>query len=100
VFDPVAMQGQLHFHPDEHRALADLMSFGLSDVFRKHHQEGGLFSWWDYRAGAFRRDAGLRIDYVLATAPLAARCTAVDIDVAPREADKPSDHAPVIATFS
>jgi len=99
VFDPVAMAGQLHFHPDEHRALADLMAFGLTDVFRKHHQEAGLFSWWDYRAGAFRRDAGLRIDYVLATAPLAARCTAVEIDVAPREAEKPSDHAPVIATF-
>lgn len=99
VYDPVAMQGQIHFHPEEHEALADLVSFGLVDVFRKHHQEGGLFSWWDYRAGAFRRDAGLRIDYVLATAPLAAKCTAATIDVAPREEEKPSDHAPVIAEF-
>ncbi len=99
VFDPVAMEGQLHFHPDEHRALADLLSFGLTDVFRLHHEEGKRFSWWDYRAGGFRRNLGLRIDLILATASLAARCTGSDIDVEPRRGEKPSDHAPVVATF-
>jgi exodeoxyribonuclease III len=100
VFDPVAMRGQLHFHPDEHRALAALVDFGLVDVFRLHHEEGKRFSWWDYRAGGFRRDQGLRIDLILATKPLAARCTSADIDVEPRRGDKPSDHTPVVATFT
>jgi exodeoxyribonuclease III len=99
VFDVDAMRGQLHFHPDEHRALADLVSFGLVDVFRMHHEEGKKFSWWDYRAGGFERNLGLRIDLILATRPLADRCTAADIDVTPRHGDKPSDHTPVIATF-
>jgi exodeoxyribonuclease-3 len=100
VYDPVAMQGQLHFHPDEHAALRDLMDFGLSDTYRKHHTEGGAFSWWDYRAGNFRKNIGLRIDYVLATPPLFARCTGVEIDAPMRKGDKPSDHVPVIATFA
>jgi len=99
VFDPEAMRGQLHFHPDEHRALGDLMSFGLLDVLRLHHPEGGLFSWWDYRAFGFERDKGLRIDLILATPPAARACTFADVDVAPRREDKPSDHAPVVAAF-
>jgi exodeoxyribonuclease-3 len=99
VFDPVAMRGQIHFHPDEHRALADVTGFGLVDVLRLHHEEGGLFSWWDYRAFGFQRDQGLRIDLVLATPPVAKVCTSAEIDVAPRYQDKPSDHAPVVATF-
>jgi exodeoxyribonuclease-3 len=100
VFDAEAMRGQLHFTPDEHRALEDLVAFGLVDVFRKHHDEDKAFSWWDYRAGGFERDVGLRIDLILATRPLADRCTSADIDVGPRRGDKPSDHAPVVATFS
>jgi exodeoxyribonuclease-3 len=99
VFDPVAMRGQLHFHPDEHRALAGLMDTGLSDVLRLHHQEGNLFTWWDYRAGAYERNHGLRIDLILATRALADRCTGVEIDAKTRLGDKPSDHVPVIATF-
>jgi exodeoxyribonuclease-3 len=99
VFDVAAMQGHTHFTPQEHAALADVLSFGLADCYRKHHAEGGQFSWWDYRAGGFQRDIGLRIDFVFATPPLYARCTAAEIDVAPRHADKPSDHAPVVATF-
>ncbi|HEX4337499.1 MAG TPA: exodeoxyribonuclease III [Polyangiaceae bacterium] len=99
VFDPALMRGKLHFHPDEHRALADLAAFGLTDVFRLHHDEGGLFSWWDYRAGGFQRDYGLRIDLVFATKTLADRCRSADIDIAPRHSDKPSDHVPVVATF-
>jgi exodeoxyribonuclease-3 len=99
VFDVEAMRGQIHFTPDEHRALADLVAFGLVDVFRMHHDENKKFSWWDYRAGGFERDLGLRIDLILATRSLADRCTDADIDVTPRRGDKPSDHAPVTATF-
>jgi exodeoxyribonuclease-3 len=99
VFDPEAMRGQLHFHPDEHRALAELLAFGLVDVLRLHHQEGQLFSWWDYRAGGFRKNQGLRIDLILATKPLAERCTSAEIDVEPRQGERPSDHTPVVATF-
>jgi len=99
VFDPEVMRGQLHFHPDEHRALAEVVGFGLVDVFRKHHDEGQLFSWWDYRAGGFRKNQGLRIDLILATRALAERCTGAEIDVEPRRGDKPSDHTPVVATF-
>lgn len=100
VYDVTAMQGQLHFTEDEHRALAGLVDFGLVDVFRMHRQEPRRFSWWDYRAGGFERDLGLRIDLILATRALAERCVHADIDVTPRRAEKPSDHAPVIATFT
>jgi len=99
VYDPELMRGQLHFHPDEHRALADLVEFGLVDVFRQHHHEAGQFSWWDYRAGGFQRDQGLRIDLILATKPLADRCSSAAIDILPRHGDKPSDHVPVVALF-
>lgn len=100
VYDPEAFRGQLHFHPDEHRALARLMEVGLVDVFRTQHAEGGQYSWWDYRAGGFRRNLGLRIDLILGTRSLAARCSSSHIDVAPRRGDKPSDHTPVAATFA
>ena len=96
VHDPEAWRGKLLFHPDEHRALQHLMSWGLTDVFREHHPEEGLFSWWDYRGGAFHRGWGLRIDYLLVTAPVAARTRAVTIDREARKGNKPSDHAPVI----
>lgn len=99
VFDVAAMQGQTHFSEPEHQALADLESFGLKDVYRLHHQEAKQFTWWDYRAGCFERDMGMRIDLVLATAAMAERCTGAEIDVGPRRGDKPSDHTPVIATF-
>jgi exodeoxyribonuclease-3 len=99
VYDPDAMRGQLHFHPDEHRALENVFAVGLVDVFRRHHDEGEQYTWWDYRAGSFRRNVGLRIDLILATKGLADRCVAAEIDVEPRRGDKPSDHTPVIATF-
>jgi exodeoxyribonuclease-3 len=99
VFDPAVMRGQLHFHPDEHRALADFVSVGLIDVFRLHNHEGDLFSWWDYRAASFVRNHGLRIDLIFATRALTDVCSGAELDVAPRREDKPSDHVPVIATF-
>lgn len=100
VYDPESLRGQLHFHPDEHRAIESLMKVGLVDVFRAQHPDDEKqYSWWDYRAGSFRRNLGLRIDLILATASLAERCTNAAIDVEPRRSDKPSDHAPVVATF-
>jgi exodeoxyribonuclease-3 len=65
-----------------------------------HRQEGGLYSWWDYRALAFQRNLGFRIDHILVTPPLAARCTTVTLARELRKLPKPSDHIPVIATFS
>jgi len=99
VYDPEVLRGQLHFHPDEHRALEHLVALGLVDLFRRHHVDDKQYSWWDYRAGAFRRNLGLRIDLILATKSLADKCVAADIDVEPRRGEKPSDHTPVVATF-
>ncbi|MFH1144333.1 MAG: exodeoxyribonuclease III, partial [Candidatus Eisenbacteria bacterium] len=70
VHDPDAWRGQILFHPDEHKALQDLMSWGLVDAFRRFTPEGGHYTWWDYRAGAFHRGWGLRIDLMLMTEPL------------------------------
>ncbi len=86
-------------HPDVRKALAGILAWGLEDVVRRHHPEGGIYSWWDYRMLAFPRNNGLRIDHVFATRVLAARCTAAEVDRDERRGDKPSDHAPVIVTF-
>jgi exodeoxyribonuclease III len=88
--------GKTHFHPDEHRALAHVRDFGLVDAYRLHHSEGGMYSWWDYRGGGFRKNEGLRIDYVYLSESLAARCTSAIMDLEPRRLDKPSDHIPVL----
>lgn len=90
----------IHVSPPEREAFAALEALGLSDVFRKFEQAEKSFSWWDYRMNAFRRNFGLRIDHILASAALADRCTACTIDKAPRMLERPSDHTPVIATFS
>ena len=86
-------------HPDARRHFADLMDWGLVDLFREHHPDGGLYSWWDYRMLGFPKNNGLRLDYVLATRPLAAQCTTAEIDRDERKGDKPSDHAPVVVEF-
>jgi exodeoxyribonuclease-3 len=96
VYAPELFRGKVHFHPDEHRALAKVREFGLKDAFRELHSEGGLYSWWDYRGGGFRKNEGLRIDYVFLSESLAQRCTSATMDVEPRRLDKPSDHIPVI----
>ena len=100
VYDPPAFENQVLCHPDERRALAEICRWGLRDVFREHHVEAGLYSWWDYRQLAFPRNLGLRIDLVLCTRSLAARCTAITIDREARKGQNPSDHAPVVAEFS
>lgn len=96
VFDPDKMRGQLHFHPDEHRALNHVLEYGLCDSLRLFDQAPGRYTWWDYRAGAFRRDRGLRIDYIFVSKALAARCIDATIDREERARPKPSDHAPLI----
>jgi exodeoxyribonuclease-3 len=99
VADPAAWEETVLYHPTSRAALEELLGWGLADVFRQQHAEGGLYSWWDYRMLAFPKNAGLRLDYLLATQTLASRCTAAEIDRAERKGTKPSDHAPVAATF-
>ena len=79
----------------ERAALQRLQSLGLHDSFRLHNDQGGQFSWWDYRAAGFRRNLGLRIDLVLVSDALRARTLSSSIDREPRLWDRPSDHAPV-----
>ena len=83
----------------ERDALQRIKEWGFTDAFRLHNEQGGLYSWWDYRAGGFRRNLGLRIDHVWVSAPLAARSRATWIDKEPRGWERPSDHAPVVAEF-
>ena len=99
VFDAEQMRDKIHFSAPEHDALKNLLDFGLVDAYRERHDEGEKFSWWDYRMGAFRRNRGLRIDYVFATQPIIRAMTHVEIDVTPRHWDKPSDHTPVVIDF-
>ncbi|MEQ8763337.1 MAG: exodeoxyribonuclease III [Planctomycetota bacterium] len=103
VWDPEKWRGKVLFHPKEHAALKEIRDWGLQDAFRIHHEEGGVYSWWDYRGGAFRFNHGLRIDLILVTRPLAERCTEVTIHRDTRkvlDGEKPSDHAAVSAVFS
>ncbi|MEW6278735.1 MAG: exodeoxyribonuclease III [Candidatus Eremiobacterota bacterium] len=86
-------------HPDGRQAFRELLDWGLVDLFRRHHQEAGRYSWWDYSPRCFKRNEGLRIDHLLATRSLAERCRACDIDTGPRGWTRPSDHTPVWAEF-
>jgi exodeoxyribonuclease-3 len=98
VWDPVALEGSTHVTEAERAALRALLDWGLTDVFRLHHKEGGLYSWWDYRDGAFHRHRGMRIDLLLVSRELARRASFSLVDRNARKAlrdAKPSDHAPV-----
>lgn len=99
VHDPAKWEGSVHVSEPERKALAAITALGLVDLFRRFEQPPGTFSWWDYRMGAFRRNHGLRIDLVLASAALAARCKSCVVDRSPRAWERPSDHAPVVASF-
>lgn len=99
VHDPKAWEGQVLVSESEREALRGIVGLGFVDVFRNFPQPEKTYSWWDYRMMAFRRNHGLRIDLVLASAPLAAKCIACRIDREPRKWERPSDHAPVVATF-
>ncbi|MEW6126658.1 MAG: exodeoxyribonuclease III [Acidobacteriota bacterium] len=96
VHDPKAWEGQVLVSPQEREALKEVTDWGFIDIFRSFNQEVQEYSWWDYRAMAFRRNMGLRIDHIWVTEPLAARCKEVFIDKEPRKWERPSDHTPVV----
>ena len=95
VWDPSQFEGMTHVSRPERDALADLESWGLVDVFRRLYPDDELFTWWDYRGGAFHRHRGMRIDLILVTEVLADRTTYGLIDRNARKGEKPSDHTPV-----
>jgi len=99
VHDPRLWQNRILCSQPERAALQQVKDWGFTDTFRQHTQEGGHYSWWDYRAGAFRRNLGLRIDHIWVSTPLATRSRATWIDKEPRGWERPSDHAPVVAEF-
>lgn len=99
VYDPIAWEGQVLCSDAERAAFDRLLNLGLKDSFRLFEQAPKSFSWWDYRQMGFRLNKGLRIDHILLTVPLAARCTACVIDKIPRKWEQPSDHAPVVASL-
>jgi exodeoxyribonuclease-3 len=78
-------------------AFEEVLGWGCADLLRSLHPEGGVYSWWDYRMLAFRRNHGLRIDLILGSRALAEACTSCRIDKEPRRRERPSDHTPVVA---
>lgn len=99
VYDPKAWEGSVLFSEPERAAFRALLDVGLCDSFRLFEQPEKSFSWWDYRMQGFRRNLGLRIDHILASAELCKACKASRIDKGPRASERPSDHAPVVAEF-
>jgi exodeoxyribonuclease III len=99
VHDPQAWEGEVLCSAPERAALQRLFDLGLKDSFRLFEQSPKSFSWWDYRMNGFKRNLGLRIDHILLTEPVAARCESAAIDLEPRKLERPSDHAPVTAVL-
>jgi exodeoxyribonuclease-3 len=99
VHDPAAWQDQVLVSAPERATFERLCALPLADAFRLFPQAEKLYSWWDYRQMAFRRNRGLRIDHILLSPALVQRCTACEIDKLPRKWEQPSDHTPVIATL-
>ena len=104
VYDPAAVHGATHVSPPERAAVARLRDWGLTDVVRRFHPEPGFYTWWDYRAGNFHKNLGMRIDHIYVTHSLAERAVRAERD---REARKPksfegipSDHAPLFVDFA
>lgn len=100
VYDAQAWEGKILFSEPEKTALAQIGQWGLTDTFRQLYPTQVAYSWWDYRQASFRRNLGLRIDHIWATAGLLPRCQQVEIDLTPRSWERPSDHTPVVASFS
>lgn len=97
--DPATWEGNILCSEPERDGFRSLLALGLTDAFALFEQPPGSFTWWDYRAAGFRRNLGLRIDHLLLSAPLAARCQAASADLRPRRNERPSDHAPFVAEF-
>ena len=96
IYDPVAWKEKILCSTPERGALKAILDLGLHDTFRLFNDEAGHYSWWDYRQAGFRRNLGMRIDLVLASEALRARCRAGSIDRTPRTWERPSDHTPAI----
>jgi exodeoxyribonuclease-3 len=99
VYDAEKWGDAILCSPRERAALKELMALGFTDVFREFDQPEKSFSWWDYRAAGFRRNAGLRIDLILTSDAMTQSCSASYVDKEPRAWERPSDHAPVVAEF-
>jgi len=100
VYDPKSLLGHVCFCPEVTEALNKIVQWGFVDVFRMHCKEPGQYTFWDYRLrNSFKRNLGWRLDHIMATQPLAKKCTACYIDKEPRTKEKPSDHTPIIAEF-
>lgn len=99
VHNPEKWVGQVLVSEPERAALKGLLALGLTDSFRLFEQPAKSFSWWDYRMNGFKRNAGMRIDHVLLSAPLVEKCSGCIIDKGPRANEQPSDHTPVVATL-
>lgn len=100
VWDTAAFEGATHVTDRERAALQDVLDWGLTDTFRRRHPDAGLFSYYDYQAGRFHKRQGIRIDFLVATEPLANRSVLDVVDRNGRKGTKPSDHAPVIAVYA
>ena len=99
TWNAAGYEGKLHFSRPERSAMHYVKQFGLVDCYRKINGDVQEFSWWDYRAGSWQKNYGLRIDHIWTSAKLADKCKSCVIDKSPRELTLPSDHAPVIAEF-
>ena len=99
VYKPSEVRGTIMVSDEERASLEHVRAWGLTDAYRTHNQDGGQFTWWDYRMGAFRRNMGFRIDHIWVTAPLAKECVRSWIDKEPRKQERPSDHVPILAEF-
>jgi exodeoxyribonuclease-3 len=100
VHDPLEWEPSVLYHPEARAALMRLRGLGLHDSFRLHHSQPGFYSWWDYRMLSFPKNRGLRIDQILVSEPLRARCSDAFIDREARKGKQPSDHAPILATIA
>ena len=100
VWDIGALEGMTHVSAEERAALEVLAEAGYDDIFRRFHPDGGVYSWWDYRDGAFHKGHGMRIDLVMTSAALSKRAKDAFVDRDARKGVKPSDHAPVVVDFS
>lgn len=100
VYDPRRWRNRNHATPEERAALAGLIDLGLVDVVREHLPDAGVYTWWNHAADQFERNRGMRIDLVLATAPVADRVRGAWIDLAERRRPRSSDHAPVVVDMA
>ncbi len=100
VWSVPSMQGKLHFSKPERAAMHNVKQWGFVDSFRQMNGDVQEFSWWDFRAGSWQKNHGLRIDHIWTSPPLADKCVGCWIDKAPRGGERPSDHTPVVAEFA